>query len=379
MAEVVLRNVKKIYQSRQKKKKEDVLAVKNLNLTIQDGEFLALLGPSGCGKTTTLRMIVGLESITEGEILIDGKVVNSWNPAQRNVAMAFETYALYTHLTVRENLGLCLKAKNVQPQEIEKQVNHIAEILKITDILNVRPSHLSGGQQQRVSLGRALIRRPSVTMLDEPLSHLDAALRLETRIEIKRIHQRVKGTFIYVTHDQLEALALADRVAVMNFAELQQVGTRKELFEQPANVFVADFVGEPPINLYYQSTLEEQDGELYAVTPQGAYRFQLVPQKRRLLENHQKEKVTLGIRPQHIGLEQKPGYVPLSGKGALFEFLGEYGYLTVHNQGLDLSLLTPADIESHSEQIDIFYDPHKVLLFDSESGENLALNRTKNI
>ncbi len=373
MAEVVLRNVKKIYRSRQKKK-EDVLAVKNLNLTIEDREFLALLGPSGCGKTTTLRMIVGLESITEGEILIDGKVVNSWNPAQRNVAMAFETYALYTHLTVRENLGLCLKAKNVQPQEIEKQVNHIAEILKITDILDARPSHLSGGQQQRISLGRALIRRPSVTMLDEPLSHLDAALRLETRIEIKRIHQRVKGTFIYVTHDQLEALALADRVAVMNFAELQQVGTRKELFEQPANVFVADFVGEPPINLYYQSTLEEQNGELCAVTSQGAYRFQLVPHKRRLLEVYHKPKVTLGIRPQHIGLEQKSGYVPLSGRGALFEFLGEYGYLTVHNQGVDLSLLTPADIDLHDQQLDIFYDPHKVLLFDSESGKNLALN-----
>ena len=263
MAEVVLRNVKKIYQSKQKKRKEEVLAVKDLNLTIQDGEFLALLGPSGCGKTTTLRMIVGLERITEGEILIDGKVVNDWDPAQRNVAMAFETYALYTHLTVRENLGLCLKAKKVPSSEIAKQVNHVADILKITDILNARPSHLSGGQQQRVSLGRALIRRPSVTMLDEPLSHLDAALRLETRIEIKRIHQRVKGTFIYVTHDQLEALALADRVAVMNFAELQQVGTREELFERPTNVFVADFVGEPPINLYYQSTIEEEQSELY--------------------------------------------------------------------------------------------------------------------
>jgi multiple sugar transport system ATP-binding protein len=376
MAEVVLRNVKKIYRSRQKKKQEDVLAVKDLNLTIGDGEFLALLGPSGCGKTTTLRMIVGLETITEGDILIDGKVVNAWDPAQRNVAMAFETYALYTHLTVRQNLGLCLKAKRVHPQEITQQVNHIAEILKITDILDARPSHLSGGQQQRVSLGRALIRHPSVTMLDEPLSHLDATLRIETRVEIKRIHQRVKGTFIYVTHDQLEALALADRVAVMNFAELQQVGTRKELFESPANVFVADFVGEPPINLYYQSTIAEDQDDLYAVTPHGEYRFKLSPAKRQLLEAHQTEKVTLGIRPQHIGLEQKPGYVPLSGKGALFEFLGEYGYLTVNNNGLDLSLLTPADMQQpHREEIDIFYDPQKVLLFDSETGENLANHR----
>jgi len=372
MAEVVIRNVKKIYYSRHKRKQEDVLAVKNLNLTIRDGEFLALLGPSGCGKTTTLRMIVGLESITEGDILIGENVVNDWNPAQRNVAMAFETYALYTHLTVRGNLGLCLKAKNVPAHEIDKQVNRVAEILKITDILDIRPSHLSGGQQQRVSLGRALIRQPSVTLLDEPLSHLDAALRVETRIEIKRIHQRIKGTFIYVTHDQMEALALADRVAVMNFAELQQVGDRKALFERPTNIFVADFVGEPPINLYKNSTIEGSQGELYAVTSNGEYRFKLVPNMRRLLESHHTDTVTVGIRPQHISLHQKDGNVALSGRGALFEFLGEFGYLTVTNNGLDLSLLTPADLKlSKEEHIDIFYDPQKVLLFDSETGKNL--------
>jgi multiple sugar transport system ATP-binding protein len=373
MAEVVLRNVKKIYQSKHKKKREDVLAVKDLNLTIQDGEFLALLGPSGCGKTTTLRMIVGLESITEGEIQIGGKMVNDWSPAQRNVAMAFETYALYTHLTVRGNLGLCLKAKGVPAHDIVKQVNRVAEILKITDILDLRPTHLSGGQQQRVSLGRALIRQPSVTMLDEPLSHLDAALRLETRIEIKRIHQHVKGTFIYVTHDQMEALALADRVAVMNFAELQQVGDRKALFERPVNVFVADFVGEPPINLYRNSTLEENQGNLDAVTAKGEYRFKLTPETKRLLEAHRKETVTVGLRPQNISLYQKNGNVALSvRRGAIFEFLGEFGYLTVTNDGLDLSLLTPADLKpSKGENLDIFYDPQKVLLFDSETGKNL--------
>jgi multiple sugar transport system ATP-binding protein len=170
MAEVVLRNVKKIYRSKRKRKKEEVLAIKNLNLTIEDGEFLALLGPSGCDKTTTLRMIVGLESITAGEILIDGQVVNDKTPAERNVAMAFETYALYSHLSVRENLGLCLKAKGVPQDDIHEQVNQIAAVLQITDILNAKSSGLSGGQQQRVSLGRALIRRPSVTLLDEPLS-----------------------------------------------------------------------------------------------------------------------------------------------------------------------------------------------------------------
>lgn len=374
MAEVVLQNVKKIYQAKHKKKDETVVAVKNLNLTIQDGEFLALLGPSGCGKTTTLRMIVGLEGITEGEIRIGGSVVNAWSPAQRNVAMAFETYALYTHLSVRENLGLCLRAKGTPTPEIEKQVNHIAEILKITDILQLRPTHLSGGQQQRVSLGRALIRQPSVTMLDEPLSHLDAGLRLETRIEIKRIHQQIKGTFIYVTHDQMEALALADRVAVMNFAELQQVGDRKALYERPANVFVADFVGEPPINLYKNGTIEEKQGDLYAVTAKKEYRFELAKEMRRLLDTRRKETVTIGLRPQNIGIYQKDRNAASFKvkRGAIFEFLGEFGYLTVANDGLDLSLLTPADLKpQQGESFDIFYDPQRVMLFDSTTGKNL--------
>ncbi len=377
MAEVVIRNVKKVYQSRDKKRRgEQVIAVKNLDLTIHDGEFVAFLGPSGCGKTTTLRMIVGLEDVTEGEIFIDGQLANNLTPAQRNVAMAFETYALYTHLTVGENLGMCLKAKGVSAGQIEERVKHIAEMLKITDILDVRPSHLSGGQQQRVSLGRALIRNPSITMLDEPLSHLDAALRLETRIEIKRLHHRVKGTFIYVTHDQLEALALADRIVVMNFAELQQVGDRKELYERPVNVFVANFVGEPPINLYYNSRLESQNGDLYAVTAGGEYSFKIVGDKKTaLLQSAQRHKtVTLGIRPQHIGLSPKENSESLRGRGALFEFLGEIDYLTVNNNGLDLSLLTAADIElKKHHNIDIHYDPSKLLIFDSDTGKNVCV------
>ena len=377
MAEVVVRNVKKVYQSRDKKRRgEQVVAVKDLNLTVHDGEFVAFLGPSGCGKTTTLRMIVGLEDVTEGEIFIGGQLANNLTPAQRNVAMAFETYALYTHLTVGENLGMCLKAKGVSPGQIEERVKHIAEMLKITDVLDVRPSHLSGGQQQRVSLGRALIRNPSVTMLDEPLSHLDATLRSETRLEIKRLHHRVKGTFIYVTHDQLEALALADRIVVMNFAELQQVGDRKELYERPANEFVANFVGEPPINLYKNSRLESQNGDLYAVTAGGEYSFKIVGDKKDALQKSTKQHktMTLGIRPQHISLSPKEDSESLTGRGALFEFLGEIGYLTVNNSGLDLSLLTAADIELHKEkELPIYYDPNKLLLFDSDSGKNLCL------
>ena len=371
MAQVVLRNVKKIYGSRSRKK-EDVLAVNNLNLIIEDGEFLALLGPSGCGKTTTLRMIVGLESITDGEILIDGQVINDWTPAERNVAMAFETYALYSHLSVGENLGLCLKAKGVPKREIEQQVNHIAAVLKITDILDAKSSSLSGGQQQRVSLGRALIRQPSVTLLDEPLSHLDASLRTETRIEIKRIHQQLKRTFIFVTHDQMEALALSDRVAVMNFAEMQQVGTRRDLFEMPANLFVAGFVGEPPINIYPNSTIKDINGDRYAVTEKGEFHFKISPEMKVVFETRPRKNVIVGVRPQHLSIFPDPEKETLPAKVSVFEFLGEIGNLTVSSNGLDLSVLAPPDFDAREgETIQAYYDPKRILLFDSETEKNL--------
>jgi len=372
MAEVILRNVKKIYRSKRKRKKEEVLAIKNLNLTIEDGEFLALLGPSGCGKTTTLRMIVGLESITAGEILIDGQVVNDWTPAERNVAMAFETYALYSHLSVRENLGLCLKAKGVPQDDIREQVNQIAAVLQITDILNAKSSGLSGGQQQRVSLGRALIRQPSVTLLDEPLSHLDSALRLETRIEIKRIHQQLKRTFIFVTHDQMEALALSDRVAVMNFAELQQVGTRQDLFETPTNLFVAGFVGEPPINIYPDSTIQDINGDRYAVTEKGEFSFKLSKEMKAVLDARHRKTVTVGVRPQYLSLFPGAEKESLAANVSVFEFLGEIGNLTVSSQDLDLSVLAPPDFDTREEKIiQTYYDPKRIFLFDSETEKNL--------
>jgi multiple sugar transport system ATP-binding protein len=372
MAEVVLRNVKKIYRSKRKRKKEEVLAIKNLNLTIEDGEFLALLGPSGCGKTTTLRMIVGLESITAGEILIDGEVVNDWTPAERNVAMAFETYALYSHLSVRENLGLCLKAKGVPADDIHEQVNQIAAVLQIKDILNAKSSGLSGGQQQRVSLGRALIRQPSVTLLDEPLSHLDSALRLETRIEIKRIHQQLKRTFIFVTHDQMEALALSDRVAVMNFAELQQVGTRQDLYETPANLFVAGFVGEPPINIYPASTIQDINGDRYAVTEKGEFSFKLSQEMKAVVDARHRKTVTVGVRPQYLSLFPGAEKESLAANVSVFEFLGEIGNLTVSSKNLDLSVLAPPDFDTRQEKtIQTYYDPKRIFLFDSETEKNL--------
>jgi len=286
--------------------------------------------------------------------------------------MAFETYALYSHLSVEKNLGLCLKAKGVAASEINERVHRIAEILKITDVLASKSSSLSGGQQQRVSLGRALIRQPSVTLLDEPLSHLDASLRLETRLEIKRIHQQLKRTFIFVTHDQMEALALSDRVAVMNFAELQQVGTHRDLFERPANLFVAGFVGEPPINIYLNSTIKEIDGSLYAVSENGEFSFKLGNQLKRVLETRHRDTVTIGIRPQCLSLFPGAGKEVLAASVSVFEFLGEIGYLTLSSNGLDLNVLAPPDFDTqHGSSIKTYYDPDRVLLFDSKIERNL--------
>ncbi|MBT8366918.1 MAG: ABC transporter ATP-binding protein, partial [Deltaproteobacteria bacterium] len=311
-------------------------------------------------------------------ILIDGEVVNDWTPAERNVAMAFETYALYSHLSVGENLGLCLKAKGVPEDDIQEQVNQMAAVLQISDILNAKSSGLSGGQQQRVSLGRALIRQPSVTLLDEPLSHLDSALRLETRIEIKRIHQQLKKTFIFVTHDQMEALALSDRVAVMNFAELQQVGTRQDLFETPANLFVAGFVGEPPINFYPDSTIQDINGDRYAVTEKGEFRFKLSQEMKAVLDARHRKTVTVGVRPQSLSLSAGAGKESLSANVSVFEFLGEIGNLTVSRNDMDLNVLAPPDFDTlEGKTLKTYYDPKRILLFDSDTEDNLFFEIVK--
>ncbi|MEM8742774.1 MAG: ABC transporter ATP-binding protein, partial [Pseudomonadota bacterium] len=245
MAQVALERVNKIYGAGGK---AAVHAVQDLDLVVEDGEFVALLGPSGCGKTSTLRMIVGLESLTSGSIHFGGQDVSALEPQDRNVAMAFETYALYPSFTVADNLAFPLEVRGVDAATRQRKVREIAEILEITNILDALPPQLSGGQQQRVSLGRALIREPSVFILDEVMSHLDAHLKFRMLFDLKRLHRELGRTMIYVTHDQVEALALADRVAVMSNARLQQIGDRNTLYNAPANVFVADFIGEPPTN-----------------------------------------------------------------------------------------------------------------------------------
>src|SRR6188474_3170717 len=254
MAEVALRNVFKSY--------DNVVAVDNVSLDIPNHEFVVLVGPSGCGKSTTLRMIAGLEEITEGEIAIGGQVVNDLPPKDRDIAMVFQNYALYPHMTAFDNMSFGLKLRKFPKAEIRQRVDNAARILDITELLGRRPKQLSGGQRQRVAMGRAIVRNPKVFLFDEPLSNLDAKLRVQMRIEIKKVHQKVRTTTVYVTHDQVEAMTLADRVVVMNHGRIEQIGTPNELYHKPATKFVASFIGSPAMN-FMPCRLEEIGGKMH--------------------------------------------------------------------------------------------------------------------
>src|SRR3981189_2117386 len=258
MAQVTLRNLGKDY--------EQTPAVRGIDLDIADKEFVVLVGPSGCGKTTTLRMIAGLEDITRGEIRIGGDVVNDVPPKDRDIAMVFQNYALYPHMTVHENMSFGLRLKKVPKDEIQRRVNAVAGILGIGELLERKPRQLSGGQRQRVAMGRAIVRNPKVFLFDEPLSNLDAKLRVQMRIEIKKVHQKVRTTTVYVTHDQVEAMTLADRVVVMNHGRIEQIGTPNELYHKPATRFVAGFIGSPAMN-FIPCRLEEVAGKLHIPRP----------------------------------------------------------------------------------------------------------------
>jgi multiple sugar transport system ATP-binding protein len=252
MASVEIRDIRKSYGALE--------VIHGISLSIEDGEFIALVGPSGCGKSTLLRMIAGLEEITDGEVFIGGRVVNPLTPRERNIAMVFQSYALYPHMTVAENMGFNLKLSGLSKPEIEKRVGEAARMLALTDLLQRKPSQLSGGQRQRVAMGRAIVRDPAVFLFDEPLSNLDAKLRVQMRTEIKSLHQKVATTSVYVTHDQIEAMTLADRVVVLNGGRIEQVGTPLELYRKPANLFVAGFIGSPAMNLL-AGTVEAEEGE----------------------------------------------------------------------------------------------------------------------
>ncbi|MDE5447174.1 sn-glycerol-3-phosphate ABC transporter ATP-binding protein UgpC [Bradyrhizobium sp. CSA207] len=291
MADVALRKVVKRY--------DDVEAVRGIDLDISDHEFIVLVGPSGCGKSTTLRMIAGLEDITDGDIMIGGDVVNDVPPKDRDIAMVFQNYALYPHMTVAENMSFGLRLKHYPKAEIKARVTEAARLLDITDLIDRKPKQLSGGQRQRVAMGRAIVRNPKVFLFDEPLSNLDAKLRVQMRIEIKKVHQKVRTTTVYVTHDQVEAMTLADRVVVMNKGRIEQIGTPNELYHKPATRFVAGFIGSPAMN-FIPCRLEDAGGKLnirltdrisFPLPPARAARYDALPRTENLL---------LGIRPEHL-------------------------------------------------------------------------------
>lgn len=290
MAKVKLINIRKSYD-----KKE---IVRGINLTIGDGEFMVLVGPSGCGKSTILRMIAGLEEITEGKLLIGGKPANHLTPRQRDVAMVFQSYALYPHMNVKENMAFGLKVRGMKKEKIDRLVTETAEMLEIGQFLGNYPKQLSGGQRQRVAMGRAIVRHPRVFLFDEPLSNLDAALRGQMRVELKRLHQKLQVTIVYVTHDHVEAMTLADRIAIIDEGLIRQTGTPAEVFDYPANKFVAGFIGSPPMNFFDGIYSEAQPGRI------EGERF-IIPVDREMkkrLRGWKGDKVEIGIRPQHLML-----------------------------------------------------------------------------
>lgn len=374
MAKVVLENVHKNYGA-----PED--AVKGASFTCEDGEFLVLLGPSGCGKTTTLRMITGLETITSGKIYIGDKVVNDLSPQERNVAMAFETYALYPPLTVYQNIAFPLEVMKLSNEEIHKRVTEVAENLSISDILDKYTLGLAGGQLQRVSLARALVRDPTVFLMDEPLSHVDADVRHRARAEIKHMQVVSGETVIYVTHDQVEAVALADRVVVMDLGVIQQIGTALDLYYKPANLFVAGFIGEPPINITH-CELGISDGFLALKWLGGKEttlkldRSEFRPDVLDALIKYENREIKMGIRPQRLVLDapassEQTGTIP--GKLLVHEFLGKEGIAQVEVDGSTFECVTDPDIPFvEGDVIRLKFSVEDMHFFDPQTSERIV-------
>ena len=353
MAEVILKNIKKIYPHSEPKKKkkgepekkinlqvtdEGVLAVQDFNLEIKDKEFIVLVGPSGCGKSTTLRMIAGLEEISGGELYIDGKLMNDVASKDRDIAMVFQNYALYPHMTVRENMEFPLKLRKYPKDQIKTRVDQAAEILGITEYLDRKPKALSGGQRQRVAIGRAIVREPKVLLMDEPLSNLDAKLRNQMRAELIKLRQRIDTTFVYVTHDQTEAMTLGDHIVIMKDGVIQQIGTPQELFDHPANLFVAGFIGMPQMNFYDAQLVKDADGK-YAVELENAHVVLSEDKQERLSKKGvAPQPITLGVRPEHITLEGDPDKM-VHGTVDVSEMMGSAVHLHITACGRDMIII----------------------------------------
>ncbi len=365
MATVTLSNLVKVYLG--EGKNPDVTAVKNIDLEIRDGEFMVLVGPSGCAKSTTLRMIAGLESITEGEIHIENRCVNNVAPKDRDIAMVFQNYALYPHMDVFGNMAFGLKLQKLPRKEIRKRVEDAAAILGLQDLLERKPSALSGGQRQRVAVGRAIVRNPKVFLFDEPLSNLDAKMRVSMRSEITRLHKRLGATMIYVTHDQTEAMTMGDRITVMKDGEIMQVDTPLNLYRKPANQFVAGFIGSPQMN--FLSGIAEMRGEQIVFTEKGEGGFTF-PLELSRFERIQKRDVVLGVRPEDLWLTDES---PIKVKVDFTEPMGAENFIhLITPAGGKLVSRVSGDREIPADSIQrVAPDPLKAHLFDADTGQSL--------
>ena len=367
MATVTLKNIKKVYDNK-------VTAVHDVNLEIADKEFIVLVGPSGCGKSTTLRMVAGLEEISEGELYIGDRLVNDVAPKDRDIAMVFQNYALYPHMTVRDNMAFALKLKKVPKDEIERKVNEAAEILGITQYLDRKPKALSGGQRQRVAIGRAIVREPKVFLMDEPLSNLDAKLRNQMRAEIIKLRKRIDTTFMYVTHDQTEAMTLGDRIVIMKDGFVNQIGTPQELFNCPVNLFVAGFIGTPQMNFFSDAKLIVKQNKYYAQIQGKDFELSELHQRALRANNQQPCDIVAGIRPEHITMG--PG--GLSATVEVSEMMGSSLHLHTDCNGDEVVIVVstvnidPGLMNGTTKTVHFTFPADLLQLFDKETGNNLV-------
>ena len=361
MANLKIKNLQKGF--------EGFSIIKGIDLEVNDREFVVFVGPSGCGKSTLLRLIAGLEEVTDGTIELDGRDITEVSPAKRDLAMVFQTYALYPHMSVRKNMSFALDLAGVPKAEVEKKVNEAARILELAPLLERKPKHLSGGQRQRVAIGRAIVRNPKIFLFDEPLSNLDAALRVQMRLELARLHQELQATMIYVTHDQVEAMTLADKVVVLNGGKIEQVGSPLDLYHQPANLFVAGFLGTPKMG-FLKGKVSRLDSQGCEVELDAGTRIQLPLSGASLSLG---SAVTLGIRPEHLNLA-KPGDCTLTVTADVGERLGSDTYCHVNTaSGEPLTMRVRGDMASrYGEQLHLHLDSEHCHLFDADG---LALTR----
>lgn len=367
MASLSLKNIHKIYPN-------GFNAVKDFNLEIADKEFIIFVGPSGCGKSTTLRMIAGLEEISKGELYIDGKMMNDVEPKDRDIAMVFQSYALYPHMSIYDNMAFGLKLRKTPKDQIDKRVKEAARILDIEHLLDRKPKLLSGGQRQRVAMGRAIVREPKVFLMDEPLSNLDAKLRVQMRLEISKLHQRLQTTIIYVTHDQTEAMTLGTRIVVMKDGLIQQVDSPQNLYDRPNNLFVAGFIGSPQMN-FIDATLTKEGDKVYLAF--GPYKIAVTPEKAAKCAAYIGKEVTFGIRPESIHAAKNYANAnvnnTVSSTVRVFEMLGAEVFVYVTVENIDVTVReAPGTVVKPGDVIEIALEIDRIHIFDKETQETIT-------